>query len=92
MSKSFTMNQINNIDTIPILVRHVSIMMPCKICKKSTQEDPFSKYFFGVCCSECSSHINRYSKTWIKKHNLEENESSRKLFFDTLNHHLEFSL
>lgn len=80
MSKTFT-NQQKEIHALPKLVRYCTISFPCTVCKKNTQEDPFSKYFFGLCCSECASHINRYVN---KKIGSIDDEDTKKLIFAEL--------
>ena len=70
--------------TVPRLVRCITVELPCTICRKPTQEDPFSSYFFGACCSTCAIYIDRVMKRWLYHKRLDNNETTRKLFFDIL--------
>lgn len=70
------------------LIRRFTIKIPCKICKTLTQDDPYNKYFFGACCSDCSFSLNQMYNNLITKNDLNNNDDTKAMFFTLIKNNI----
>ena len=59
---------------------HHLAIQNCNLCTKETQCDPFSKFFFGVCCKDCYKSLLIAYTAWIEDNKLEKTESNLNMF------------
>lgn len=70
------------------VMRSLTIQMPCKICKTLTQDDPYNKYFFGACCSNCSFCLNQKYNELVINTDLDDNEDTKAMFFTIIKNNI----
>lgn len=66
------------------LVRMIGIHSPCTICKESTQMDPYSKYFFGVCCQHCKHSLETRYSIWLIENRMYRTEDTKKTYLNMI--------
>lgn len=81
MSKTFLYS--NTFD-MPRLVRSITIILPCTVCKENTQSDPYSKHIFGVCCGTCHSALENRYEEWLREHNMENTFELKNIYLTNI--------